>query len=183
MFEVLFGKVKGVFNRITLISLVFSLLCVISGIMFLSNSELSNSVVAIISGIILIINGVNVVYSYFVRRDISLFNNNLIYGAFLIIIGILVISMHNILRILLAIYLIIAGIQKMNIALVLRKFNEDSWLITLVIGILFCVIAIVTILTNNDMLVKVTGIYLLGYGLINFINVLLLRRRSENFLV
>ena len=182
MIQNFLNKVKGIFNVITLFELLFSLICIVLGITFFSTPTISNTFVSVVTGIIFILNGIVCIFSYFKRGDISIYNNNLIYGCILVVSGILIASMKNFLSIMLAIYLIIVAIQRVNIGLILKKFKESSWLITFVIGILFLAIGIVTIFANEDAIIKIAGIYLIGYGLINLINIILLRNRSSYFL-
>jgi len=182
MFLRILGNVKGIFNTITIMELVISVICVLLGLIFFTNPNLSNIMVSLVTGLTLIINGVFSIYSYFKRGGILLFNNNLIYGIILIVVGILAMFLGKVLSIILGIYLIVIGIQKINYGILLKRFHESSWLITLVIGILFMIIAIISFFGNGDEIISVTGIALIGFGFINFINVILLRRRSMYFI-
>ena len=182
MFSKILGEVKGIFNIITLAEMIDALIYVIIGLIFFVNPAFSFTMVAIITGIVLIINGGISIYSYFRRADIDLYNYNLIFGILLIIVGIATLFMDYLLAITLGIYLIVSGLQKGAYGLLLKKFNDSSWLTVLIIGVLFVVLGIITIFTSPDAAVKVAGICLLGYGLISFVNMLLLRRRAKYFL-
>lgn len=182
MFSKILGEVKGIFNVITLAEMVDALIYIIIGLIFFVNPSLSFTLVAIVTGIVLIINGVISICSYFKRDNIDLYNYNLIFGILLIIIGIATLFMDYLLAITLGIYLIVSGLQKGSYGLLLKKFNESSWLTVIIIGVLFVVLGAITIFTSPDAAVKVVGICLLGYGLIDFINTLLLRRRAQYFL-
>lgn len=182
MFEKLLGNVKGIFNIVTIIELVVSIVCILLGLVFFTNSTLSNIIVSVLTGILLIGNGISSIYAYFKRGSIVLFNNNLIYGIIFIIVGIISLFLGKVLSILLGIYLIIVGVQKINYGILLKKFHESSWLIILVTGVLLLVIAVITFFTSGDAVIKVTGIALLGYGILNIINNVLLRRRSIYFI-
>lgn len=176
------GKVKGIFNIITLIELIVCVIYLTLGIVFFASNDLSNKVAALIVGIVFIFNGLVNIFSFLKRDNVSLFNLNIIFGVVLIAIGILTFTISNVLNILIAIFLLAIGTQKVNYGLVLRKFNESSWLITLVTGLLFIIIAIVSMFTDSDALIAVSGILLIGYAIMNFVNILLLRNRSKNFL-
>jgi len=182
MFEKLLGSVKGIFNRLTIIELIISCLFIILGIIFFSNPSMSNLVVSIITGILLISNGVSSIYTYLKRGTIVLYNNNLIYGIILIIVGIISMFVGKVLSIFLGIYLLIIGIQRINYGIFFKKYNESSWIITLVVGILFIIIALISFFTSSDNIVSVAGICTIGFGLMNFINILLLRKRSKYFI-
>ena len=182
MLSKLFGEVKGIFNIITMAEMIDALVYVIIGLLFFLNPSLSFTLVAVLTGIVLIINGAISIYSYFKRDNIDLYNYNLIFGILLVGIGIATLFMDYLVAITLGIYLIVIGAQKLCYGLFLRKFDESSWLTIFIIGFLFFILGIVTIFTSPDAVVKVAGICLLGYGLINFVNTLLLRRRAQYFL-
>ena len=183
MYSKLLGEVKGIFNIITIIELGISILFILVGLIFFSNPSMTNLAVSIITGLLLIGNGISSIFAFLKRGNIVLYNNNIIYGIILVVIGIFSIFVGKVLSILLGIYLFVSGIQRINYGYFLKKFNESSWLMTFVIGILFIVIGIISFFTNGDTLVKVAGIVILGFGLINFINILLLRKRSQYFIL
>jgi len=183
MFERFFGEAKGIFNIITIVESIISILFIIIGLIFFTNPQVGNIVVSIIIGLLLISFGASSIFSYIKRNSIVLFNNNLIYGIILIIIGIVSMYGGKVLSIIVAIYLIICGIQKANYGFYLKKYNESSWLITLAVGILFAIIGIISFFTNGESVVEVVGICILGFGLINLTSVVLLRRRSKYFIV
>jgi len=182
MFNKLIGEVKGIFNIITIIDMIIALIYLMLGIMFFANPTLSNILVSVITGLVLIFNGVSSIFSYIKREGIELFNFNLIFGIVLILLGLLSMVLSNILSIMLGIYIIVTGIQKVTYGIVLKKFNESSWLITSVTGILYIIIAVLAFFTSTNTIVEVTGICLLAFGLINLINIMLLRKRSNYFL-
>lgn len=182
MLEKIFGEAKGIFNIITIIEMIISALCVLFGLICFSVQSMNYSVVAVITGLLLIGMGISAIISYIYRGGIVLFNLNMLFGILLILIGIVSLFLNYYLKIGIGIYLIVIGAQKIFYGIEFKKFNESSWLVTLVIGILFMVIAIILFCTSKDNVVAVTGIALLGYGIINFVNTLLLRRRSNHFI-
>lgn len=182
MFNKLLGEVKGIFNTITLIELGISLLYILVGLIFFTNSQGSNVFVSIVTGVSLILSGISSIYSYFKRGDIVLFNNNLIFGILLIILGIVSMFLGRVLSIGLGIFFLISGLQRINYGVFLKKFNETSWLFTLTDGIFYMIIGIIAFLTNGDNVIEVAGICIMGYGILNMIDVILLRRRSKYFI-
>ena len=71
MFSKILGEVKGIFNIVTMAEMIEALVYVIIGLIFFVNPSLSFSIVATITGIVLIINGLISIYSYFSNYDIS----------------------------------------------------------------------------------------------------------------
>ena len=182
MFNAIFGEVKGTFNIITIIEMIISLLFVFSGLIFYTNSQFSLTMVSLISGIFLILFGSSFIYSYMNRNDISLFNNNLFYGIVLILIGLLSLFIAKILILFIGISLIVCGLQKINYGYFLKKYNESSWLITLVMGFVCIIIGIISFFTDKNLMTQSVGISLLGFGSLNLIIIILLRRRSQYFI-
>lgn len=182
MFKKLFGEVEGIFNIVTLIDLSVSFIYIILGIIFFIVPLMSNVIVSVISGLFLIANGVNLIYSYFKNDEIILFDFNLHYGTIFVIIGLFIVFLNNIFSIFLALYLIVSAVQKIHWGIILKNLNESSWLITLVIGVLFVIIAIISFFAKSDVLIKVSGIVLFGLGMLNFIDTILLRHRFIYFL-
>lgn len=182
MFKNLLGEVKGIFNIITIIELAISLLFSLMGIIFISNTTININVMSILTGLLLITNGISSIFSYLKRGGIVLYNNNLIYGIILIVVGIFGLFLGNYLPIVLGIYFLVSGVQRINYGIFFKKFNESSWLLTFVIGILFIIVGIISFFAMNGNVIKVNGICLFGYGVINIIDMILFRRRSKYFL-
>ena len=181
MFTKLFGEVSGIFNKITIMELSISLIYIIAGLIFFIFPNISDLIVSILTGIFLIISGVISILAFFKKSGIELFNYDIGYGVIFIIFGILSFFLGNLLSIIIGIYLIFVGIKKITYGVCLKKFNEPSWLLTLVIGILFLIIALLAFFTKGEV-VKIVGILLFGNGFINFINIILLRHRSKYFI-
>ena len=180
MIKKIIGEVRGVFNTVTLIELVMALIYILLGILFFVDSKLSDSLVSIITGIFFIISGCATIFSYFKRE--MLFRNNLLFGIFLTILGILSLIFQNVLIIILAIYFIVSGVKKINYGIILRKFDESCWLINLTMGVLLIIVGITSIFTRGGELVEALGICLFFYGSINLVETIILRRRSKYFL-
>lgn len=182
MFANLFGRAKGIFGIITLVEIFFSIFCILLGIIFFTTPTASSIIVSIIVGLALIFNGVSSLYAFLKKGDIVLFNNNFIYAFVFILLGIISMFLGNILNIMLGIYLITIAIQRFNYALFLRLFNESTWVFTIVIGVLYIIIAIITMMTDKELIASVAGIWLVGYGALNLIHFTLLRKRSQYFI-
>ncbi len=174
------GEVKGIYNRLTMMEMLISLIWMVLGILLVSNETLSNQAFSILLGIICITSGLISLYMFFKRGSIVLYNFNIFYGFLMILIGILSITVGKSLQIFLGIYIIFLALQKLTYALFLRKFGETSWLLTLIVGILYLVMGIVSMFSEK--IIAVSGIVLIGYGLINLVNVLLLRRRAKYYI-
>ncbi len=180
MKESIFGEVKGIYNRLTFMEIIVAILWAIIGIIMISDPGMSNQIFSILTGILFIIIGVNSLYSFLKRGTILLYNLNIFYGIIMILLGILTVIFNNALKVLLGIIFISLGLQKSTYGMVLKKFSESSWLITLVVGILYIVMGVISFFTND--IISVCGIFLVGYGLIDLVSVILLRKRSKYYI-
>lgn len=180
MLKKLIGEVRGIFNTITLIEMVISVIYIVIGLLFYFDPKLSDTLVSTFTGIMLIFTGLSTIFTFF-KREI-LFRNNLLYGICLTLLGISALIFNNILIILISIYFIIEGIKKVNYGIILRRFDESSWLINGTMGILLIIVGIVSFFTRGGELVSAVGICLFFYGAINLVETILLRRRSKYFL-
>ena len=182
MLDKIIGEAKGIFNIITLFEIIISIIFILIGLLFFTSSTASNVLVSIVTGFALIVAGASSIFSYFRRGSIVLFNNYLIMGILYIIIGVISMFLKQSLSIALGIYLLVVGCQKISYGLFLKKFNEKTWIFDLVVGILFIALGVTAFFTNGEYVIEVVGICLLGYGLINLINIILLRKRSKYFI-
>ncbi len=182
MVEKLLGEVKGIFNTITLIEFGTSIVAVLLGLILFTNETMSHVIVSVLACLIILVMGMTSIFSYFRRENIDLYNLNLIYGIVEIILAILAVVLYKYLPIILGISLFVVGVQKITYALILKKYNESSWLITLATGLFIIIIGIIGAFAKGDGVIPAIGIVILGLGLINAADVLLLRKRSNAFL-
>lgn len=180
MKSTILGEVKGIYNQLTLIEMLISLIWTVLGIILVSNESLSNTTFSILLGILAIISGISSLYMFLRRGSIVLYNFNIFFGILLILLGILSIVVGKSLQIFLGIYFVFLALQKISYALFLHKFSESSWLITLIVGVLYLTMGIISMFSEK--IIAVCGIVLIGYGIINFVNVLLLRRRAKYYI-
>ncbi len=182
MFDKLFGEAKGIFNAITMLDIIVSIIYILIGVLFFTNPEGNNTFVSIVTGFLLIINGGSAMFSYFRRGSIELYNYNLIVGIALFILGVIAMFLGKVLSIALGLYFIVAGAQKISYSFLLKKFNENSWIFNLVVGILFIILGATAFFTDGEKVIEVAGICLLGYGVMNLVSTILLRKRSKYFI-
>ena len=80
--------------------------------------------------------------------------------------------------------MIINGLSKMNYAVWLKKGEEDSWLVTLVSGILIAVIGILVVFNPFASLTitKLAGAFLIITGVIDLTDTILFKKRSKEIM-
>lgn len=180
MFTNFLGEVKGIYNRLTLIELGVSLIWLVIGIILITEPSMSNTIFSIILGTLFLARGISSLYSFIKREDIVLYNFNIFYGIIMILLGVLALILKNVLQVVLGLYFLISGIQKITYGLFLKRFGETSWLLTLVVGVLFIVIGIFSFFSTD--IIQFSGICLVGYGIMDIANIILLRKRSRYYI-
>ncbi len=182
MFKKILGEAKGIFNVITLMDIIISVIFILFGLLYFINPNSNITLTSILTGFILIANAGSCIFSYLKRGDIVLYNFNIIFGIILLILGLIALFLGKNLTIALGIYYLVVCAQKIGYSFYLKKFNEKSWVFNLVVGILFIILGIITFFTDKEAVVEVTGICLLGYGFMNLVSTILLRKRSQYFI-
>ena len=182
------NSIENMYKRMIIYSLLTALLTIIMGIVLLLLPNATNKVVGIIVGIIFLIEGINSVYKYFHREGAKLYNLNLIFGVLYALLGVVIIlypfTVVEFVTVCLGIYMIINGASKVNYALWLKRWNEESWLITLATGILIAIVGILVIFNPfaSLTLTKLAGAFLIITGILDFMDTILFRNRSKEIM-
>ena len=179
---------QKIFNIYILQTLISSITIFVLGLVFLFNPTIATRTVEIITSIILIALGIGAIFNYFSKATLRIFNYNLVYGIISIVLGVLIavnpFALVNIITIAFGIWLVFSGLIKVNYGLNFKRINEDSWLLTLVIGILTLVFGVIVIINPfiNLYLTQVLGLFISIYAVLEFTESILLKQRSSAFL-
>ena len=182
------NSVENMYNRMIAYSVLTSLATEVMGVVLLFLPSLTNKVVGIITGIIFLLSGLNSIFKYFHREGAKIYSLNLVFGVLYILLGGIIIvypfSVVDFITICLGIYMIINGLSKMNYAVWLKKGEEDSWLVTLVSGILIAVIGILVVFNPFASLTitKLAGAFLIITGVIDLTDTILFKKRSKEIM-
>ena len=182
------NSVENMYNRMIAYSVLTSLATAVMGVVLLFLPSLTNKVVGIITGIIFLLSGLNSIFKYFHREGAKIYSLTLVFGVLYILLGGIIIvypfSVVDFITICLGIYMIINGLSKMNYAVWLKKGEEDSWLVTLVSGILIAVIGILVVFNPFASLTitKLAGAFLIITGVIDLTDTILFKKRSKEIM-
>lgn len=182
------NSIENMYKRMIWYSIGTALITIITGIVLLLVPELSGKVLGIIVGIIFLIEGINSIYKYFHREGAKLYNLNLVFGVIYAVLGVVIIlvpsSVVEFITICLGIYMIVNGASKVNYALWLKRGNEDSWLITLATGILVAIVGVLVIFNPfaSLTLTKLAGAFLIITGILDFMDTILFKNRSNEIM-
>ncbi len=179
------NSIDNMYKRMIAYSLVTAILTIVVGVVLLLVPELSGKVLGVVIGIIFEVAGLNSIYKYFNREGAKLYNLNLIFGVIYAVLGLFIMivpySVVEFITVCLGIYMIVNGASKVNYGLWLKRGDEDSWLVTLVTGILVAVIGVLVIFNPfaSLTLTKLAGAFLIITGILDFMDTILFQKRSK----
>lgn len=182
-------SVENTFNRMMRYNIVSAIFTILVGIILLFLPKLTNKIVGILAGIIFLVAGINSVYKYFHRDGAKLYSLNLIFGILYAILGVVLIvypfTVVEFITICLGLYIVVNGASKMNYALWLKKGNEETWLITLITGIVLLIVGILVIFYPFNAtltITKLTGAFLIITGVLDLMDSILFKQRSKEIM-
>lgn len=179
---------KKEINKYAFTSMTSAIILVVLGIVFYLRPTIPVSTVGYIAGGIIFLSGIALIINYFATPGIKKFMGfDLINGALTALLGILVIvnpiSFTLIVTLFIGIWLIISGLFKLISAIKLKKYNEDYWLLILVMGliVIFCGILLVVNPFDTTMtLTRLVGIFLIFYAILHGLEAMLFKSHVKS---
>lgn len=182
------NSIENVYNRMIIYSLLTSILAILVGLTLMFLPSVSNKIVGIIMGVVILIFGINAVYKYFHRDGAKIYSLNIVFGVLYSILGVVIIlypfSVMEFVTVCLGIFVIINGATKINYGVWLKKGNEDSWLVTLVTGIFLVIIGIMLVFNPfaSLTLTQLCGAFLIIVGILNVSDTILFKKRAKEIM-
>ena len=182
------NSIENVYNRMIIYSLLTSILAILVGLTLIFLPSVSNKIVGIIMGVVILIFGINAVYKYFHRDGAKIYSLNIVFGVLYSILGVVIIlypfSVMEFVTVCLGIFVIINGTTKINYGVWLKKGNEDSWLVTLVTGIFLVIIGIMLVFNPfaSLTLTQLCGAFLIIVGILNVSDTVLFKKRAKEIM-
>ncbi len=182
------NSIENVYNRMIIYSLLTSILAILVGLTLMFLPSVSNKIVGIIMGVVILIFGINAVYKYFHRDGAKIYSLNIVFGVLYSILGVVIIlypfSVMEFVTVCLGIFIIINGATKINYGVWLKKGNEDSWLVTLVTGIFLVIIGIMLVFNPfaSLTLTQLCGAFLIIVGILNVSDTILFKKRAKEIM-
>ena len=173
------------FYKVKLYEMILALVFILFGIIMLINNIVSDKLVAISLGLLMVADGAINIYSNFMKYNDDNFKLNLIFGCIYIVIALLlftnIIKFVNYIQIYYSLYLIVSGIKQTIIAIKLKLINDKSFLLVLLMGIL--IIALGGLLMFypyvSFTIFELFAIFSILYGLLNLNTSNLLKNRAD----
>lgn len=176
-------KFNQIINEAIGISIIFLLL----GIIFLIYPNISIQVVAYLIAFILIGSGIYLIGLEFTNRIIFFPMDTLFNGIISVILGTIILIYPNIFQtiipIMLGTYFILDSIFKLKVAAFLRRIDNTSWILTLLLTILSIICGIVLIANPLDSSIAIAlfaGIILIVYSITGIIDMLLFKKNIHD---
>ena len=170
--------IKKIYN----ISLISSILLFVFGLLMAINSEAFLKTMTIILGVILIIIGVFPIFEYFRTKGSLGAGIGLISGIFSVVCGLMFLFNEDMLMILvpvfIGVWMIINGINKIQLALQLRDDNENTWIITFVYSIIIVILGgffVIKPVSGANIVETTIGIILCIYAIFDIVDCILIK--------
>ena len=175
---------KKVFN----ISIISSLLLFLFGLVLAVNAEGFIKSITVAIGIVLLLIGVFPVIDYFrYRKDGLGASVGLISGIFSIVCGLMLLINEDLLMILIPVFIgvwmIINGINKIQVSFEIKDLGEKSWIITFIYSILIIVLGgyfIVNPISGATTVTSFIGIILCIYAVLDIIDCIIIKVKVKN---
>ena len=176
---------KKVFN----ISIISSLLLFLFGLVLAVNAEGFIKSITVAIGVVLLLIGVFPVIDYFRYRKEGLGASvGLISGIFSIVCGLMLLINEDLLMILIPVFIgvwmIINGINKIQVSFEIKDLGEKSWVITFIYSILIIVLGgyfIVNPISGATTVTSFIGIVLCIYAVLDIIDCIIIKVKVKNF--
>lgn len=176
---------KKVFN----ISMISSVLLFLFGLILAVNAEGFIKSITVTIGVILLLIGVFPVIDYFrYRKDGLGASIGLISGIFSIVCGLMLLINEDLLMILIPVFIgvwmIINGINKIQVSFEIKDLGEKSWVITFIYSILIMVLGgyfIVNPISGATTVTSFIGIILCIYAVLDIIGCIIIKVKVKNF--
>ena len=176
---------KKVFN----ISMISSVLLFLFGLILAVNAEGFIKSITVAIGVILLLIGVFPVIDYFrYRKDGLGASVGLISGIFSIVCGLMLLINEDLLMILIPVFIgvwmIINGINKIQVSFEIKDLGEKSWIITFIYSILIIVLGgyfIVNPISGATTVTSFIGIILCIYAVLDIIDCIIIKVKVKNF--
>ena len=176
---------KKVFN----ISIISSVLLFLFGLVLAVNAEGFIKSITVAIGVVLLLIGVFPVIDYFrYRKDGLGASVGLISGIFSIVCGLMLLINEDLLMILIPVFIgvwmIINGINKIQVSFEIKDLGEKSWIITFIYSILIMVLGgyfIVNPISGATTVTSFIGIILCIYAVLDIIDCVIIKVKVKSY--
>lgn len=174
-------SIKALLKQSGMTNIIVSIIFAIFGVILCVFHEAAVKLISILLGILFLGSGLARIITYIEGRgrDEHL-NGDLLLGAILFIFGIVAIVYTNtigmILRTIVSIWIIYAGISKTYLSMKLKNLCASAWIVSIVLSLIMIIFGLY-ILFNNGAIITLIGTIMIAYAIIDIIeNIIFIRK-------
>ncbi len=178
-------KIENRFTKMILLGISVEILFVFFGIVMLFDPELSNKLIGVISGSMLLLYSASLIYNFFRRDGAKIYSLNIFFGLIIGILGVILIvypfTILKFVTICLGIFFILSGGVKLNYSLWLKKGGEESWQMTMINAIVLIILGILLLFNPfaNLAVTQVIGAFLIITSAIKIASYILFKNKTK----
>ena len=181
-------KLNELFNRVFFLSVISSIVSILLGCLLIFETSASIETMAVILGILLILLGAFIIGRYISSELFrSIFDFSLLYSFLSIISGVLILMDNSLITIIISAYifanLMMSAINKINLAVVIKKLDLGKWILPLLVSLLLIAASVVVIINpiNSTIVVtKTVGVVVIISAIIDLIEMIAIKCKVKN---
>lgn len=179
------NDIKSKFNMFLNMNILADVLLLIFGVFLVFDPDQSAKTIGMIIGFLLVFYAATIIYTYISRNGARLYSMNIVFGTLIALLGIVLIvwpyTLFSFITTCLGLYLIVAGAIKINYAFWLKKGEEETWIITLVTGLMLVIVSCILMFSNfiTLTLIQILGVFLICSTVLNLMDTVLFKKRSK----
>lgn len=181
-------KLNELFNRVFFLSVISSIVSILLGCLLIFETSASIETMAVILGILLILLGAFIIGRYISSELFrSIFDFSLLYSFLSIISGVLILMDNSLITIIINAYifanLMMSAINKINLAVVIKKLDLGNWVLPLLVSLLLIAASVVVIINpiNSTIVVtKTVGVVVIISAIIDLIEMIAIKCKVKN---
>ena len=181
-------KLNELFNRVFFLSVISSIVSILLGCLLIFETSASIETMAVILGILLILLGAFIIGRYISSELFSsIFDFSLLYSFLSIISGVLILMDNSLITIIISAYifanLMMSAINKINLAVVIKKLDLGNWILPLLVSLLLIAASVVVIINpiNSTIVVtKTVGVVVIISAIIDLIEMIAIKCKVKN---
>ena len=181
-------KLNELFNRVFFLSVISSIVSILLGCLLIFETSASIETMAVILGILLILLGAFIIGRYISSELFrSIFDFSLLYSFLSIISGVLILMDNSLITIIISAYifanLMMSAINKINLAVVIKKLDLGNWILPLLVSLLLraaSVVVIINPINSTIVVTKTVGVVVIISAIIDLIEMIAIKCKVKN---
>lgn len=181
------NSIKKYYNKFFTTSIITSIVFIALGMFLFLKPETTISTISYIIGIVILLLGAFSVVKHFSDKEQNSFDFSLVYGILSIIVGIVIIvnptALAKIITFVLGFWIVINSIIKIQYSLDLKKYNNNAWIPTLVIGLLTLIWGLILVFNPFGGALDITkliGLFIIIYSILDIVECVILNKNIKD---